>query len=1137
MFSLSSLVGSSRPERGLEFTPIGRRNRSNSAASSRPAPDAPFDPSFDQTSDSSDTLHSLSIDGASPGRRIPFPEAMRAPETSSRLKSLLGSGSSSIHDLQAENKQLSADNYNLKVEVATLTKILKQTPPEFHELASENVLLKQEILKLSNELPQSSSSPKAIATSAKELLLQKELEEKEHQINSLEQRVKLAQTQFRTLPELLQQLEFLKGENQKLIRGLESAKRDYSPGKLGDLEAENNALKTELHKLRSKALEVPQDAQAQLDRAELQARAQSRQIDELTAELRAKSAEVRAKEMELERFRNTARAESPSLALRNDLSKLEELKEQNLDLKHQNAELGLQLKIMTLQNEEQRRETSRLTHDLDHLSRSRTSEGNRKLESTLSELRQVQSDLRQKDRVIRDLQEERNGEVSRMQAKLESLRRDIQAKDDEEMQLKAQIRTLLSERNDGTSLTSVQHFETRLNQMKQTEDRLSRENRSLKDENAALQDELYRIDVSKRSEQSAQHYAEVSELSDKLAFYEKEYDLLQDAMEEVEHEKEHFKEQSARSEDDRAQLQVELESAKSKLRRLEIQEAQKVNESAIFELEEAHRKRSQAEQRRMAAQNEALTLKISELESKLAQNTSTNESEELRRSLARLQIQVSEKDASLAEKDRSFERVQRSIREKEDLIEALEARIRDLSFGLSRGESAMRTEYEYQIRALELENEKLRDMKHESERLKDLKYENERLRELNLESEKLRELKLDNDRLRTLEAQRSIHEESDKYRYESEWRQKEELQRMQYELDKLRHVQSEVELLRKEQAENARIQRELQDEIRFYKTKLDTLMESESTVQPVIALLESEVDNYRQLNKELHEKLDQLREKHEAANLAKLQREKTEISAENEQERKAMMQELQVANQRLYEEKSRAQKTIDVLEEEKVRAQKTINALEEEYRSVKAEKGRLEARSKSLGQELNKTSRHCTRLANRIHEMDMAKTEEASSESKRKMEQIQGEVEQLSRSLAASKISAKADHKTQKDRAKVEARVLRNESNFFKAKLFDINLKCNDLALMNTFMVNAIKSSDKHMKNDLVKMAQCGIYPDYHATHAKPKLSMKLLATFVLSMVKMKRRAEKAKVRAHKMSQLRAEIDRDRITLVAEARS
>ena len=74
------------------------------------------------------------------------------------------------------------------------------------------------------------------------------------------------------------------------------------------------------------------------------------------------------------------------------------------------------------------------------------------------------------------------------------------------------------------------------------------------------------------------------------------------------------------------------------------------------------------------------------------------------------------------------------------------------------------------------------------------------------------------------------------------------------------------------------------------------------------------------------------------------------------------------------------------------------------------------------------------------------------------------------------------------------------------------------------------------IKNDIVKLAQCGVYPDYSEMGRRHggKLTLKKLALFVLSMVRLQRRSAKAEQRRIKLMLLRGDIDRDRITLLAE---
>ena len=1076
MFSISNLVGT--PKLGgskLEFTPIGKRRNQNEQL--RPSPrmalntekvtNATFDSTYDDSSDHNDTLQSLIPEEETQGTHFQRGTLLRSRER------IVSDGSSSIKDLQRENKDLQAENYSLKIEVATLTKFLKQTPEESRDMAYENVELKQQLARLlqreKNGLADShdqSAAFESLKTLYKEALADHEAEKRnlERQITELQQEVEesrhLAASRSPLVPnEILERLEFLQSENQSLRRRLEDASShdlDYS-----SLQHENNELKTELHKLQMRLTQIPEDAPGRLE---------SLSENNSTLERKLESAKRDLDQVERERDNLETNLRAARLELQNSDAEIERLRLQCDEYKSRFSDSRNESNKV----EEARREVNDLRAKLVRLEAQKT------------------LDLESKD-----------SEISRLQRKLDALQKELKEKDKDEYNLRSQVRSLMEERNFAFGLEStVKHYQEQLETLRAKEESLSRKNRELKEEIAKLQDDLYSVntDASRMNKMRE----ELGQLQDKLEFYEQEYTLLQDAIESAESELDSYREKERRAEDRDTELLKEIEELRARLKRAELMESQKYNESALYELDSVHKKREESERRRLETQIEALKLQIRSLERELETAKTKGNSvldadyHRLLSERSKLQMDLDEKELKIREQERRYSKLENLAKDKDAVVEALETRIRELNREYnssmlnetSKSEILkMKSDYEYQIRTLRLDSE--------------------------------------------------------------------------------------------------RLQKDLEDQIRFYKTKLDVMMDRErfANQQPngssaIVTLLESQLEESRNLNRDLTEKLSAMErvsqdiprrteEEHRAkiqnleSKLAKTQEEylvklnDLETKLLKAQEERIRLEESRKLNKELSEridamERAKEQnidrynedhrgkiKELNLklakTQEEKMTLEETVDSLETDIRLLQSEKMRLETRSANLSQELSKTSRHCAKLASKINEMDLQEYKNSyrnvdeAFKSKKMNAQLQHEVDILNNKLASATLGDSGNES-------VETRLLRNEVQYFKAKLYDLNMRANDLALMNSFVMSSIKNSNQMIKNDIVKLAQCGVYPDYSEMGRRHggKLTLKKLALFVLSMVRLQRRSAKAEQRRIKLMLLRGDIDRDRITLLAE---
>lgn len=323
------------------------------------------------------------------------------------------------------------------------------------------------------------------------------------------------------------------------------------------------------------------------------------------------------------------------------------------------------------------------------------------------------------------------------------------------------------------------------------------------------------------------------------------------------------------------------------------------------------------------------------------------------------------------------------------------------------------------------------------------------------------------------------------------------------------------------QLENENLQKEFETQINFYKNKLEILLQRqeediynnnnhnkrnyENQSSSIVLLLEKQLEDSQALRNEISQKLSE------------------QIATSDDFKWK--YEKLQKDNEQLVE---------------------LSNALDKNEKYVKLENSQLEMRMKTLTQELNNTTRHCSKLANKVKELkqremindkyksDNNEWNKSHLTSKCRDLQVhnsylQDKLDNINSRFASTHISSPSDNK--------KVKLLENELHYYKAKLYDINLRSNDLGVMYQFVMNAIKNSNRLIKNDIIKLTQCGIYPDYASMSLQKlqkgnKLSFKALSKFVLAMVRIRRRSEKAEQRKIRLFELKNEIETDKITLL-----
>ncbi|KAK6461926.1 hypothetical protein DFJ63DRAFT_206462 [Scheffersomyces coipomensis] len=210
---------------------------------------------------------------------------------------------------------------------------------------------------------------------------------------------------------------------------------------------------------------------------------------------------------------------------------------------------------------------------------------------------------------------------------------------------------------------------------------------------------------------------------------------------------------------------------------------------------------------------------------------------------------------------------------------------------------------------------------------------------------------------------------------------------------------------------------------------------------------------------------------------------------------------------------------------------------ESKNKSIKNESISQQIKVNELKEELLTAKSHCKKLANKVEELmqENILSEKLSSKLKiqsdndlnKSNQYLQRKVQVLNKKLQSSSNLDNSD----------KTILLENELTYYKAKLYDMNLRANDLQIMYLFAINSIKNSDKSLRNELYNLTRVGIYPDYSSMRiAKLKqgkrLTFKQLALFVLAGIRIKRRCEKSQKRKLKLEELKDEIDYNKIKLL-----
>ncbi|KAK6455313.1 uncharacterized protein RJT20DRAFT_130107 [Scheffersomyces xylosifermentans] len=236
--------------------------------------------------------------------------------------------------------------------------------------------------------------------------------------------------------------------------------------------------------------------------------------------------------------------------------------------------------------------------------------------------------------------------------------------------------------------------------------------------------------------------------------------------------------------------------------------------------------------------------------------------------------------------------------------------------------------------------------------------------------------------------------------------------------------------------------------------------------------------------------------------------------------------------------KETALRKLESLEKTNAELVESLDSLQVDEKSYKLKNIKLESKVKDLTSELLKVTGHCKKLANKVEELIQDKVmseklgkltirnDDEISRLRSTNQHLQRKIENLNKKYVPYDSSDKIT-------------LLENELTYYKARLYDMNFRANDLQLMYTFSINSIRNSDKSMRDDIYKLSQCGIYPDYSSMkleklkRGKP-LTFKVLANFVLASVRIRRRYEKTEKRKIKLAELKGEIELGKIKMLRD---
>ena len=1120
MFTFSSLVGGAKRPTQLEFTPIGKRGGGPSARSAAthvyPAGDkvASAGAELPRDSPAGRFDSTFSIDGIeTPHDPAPAPARPHNPTypASGENARVVSDGASLIQTMQNELRDLLSENYNLKVEVATLKQYLRQTPLETRDLALENAKLKQELIG------------------------------KNRQADTVRD-------------DVLARVEYLENDNQALRRQLQ----DAAEGRGDASVARENELKTEVHRLKSALALVPPDAADQLHSLATENEVLARKLklaqseasqladerDSFSDELTAFRREIDAKNAEIARLREQVdSASADNLSADRVAAELQAARHEAADL---------ELKLNTARSNLS--EAKAAAHAAERTVHQKTEELENTVRVLTGKLSAAKETLREKDHdnyelraEVRSLMDERNTQFDSQatarhyQAQIDKLRQKETSMRDE----MSVLRTELAEQ--GAHGAAVSERERSLcEQMDELHAKLEYYEEQyglLEDAKMSADNEVALFAAKVRLAEERYRAAE-----ERLRAAESELQGIQELARLAEEQLRDAQAAKRRHNEHTALLEKEIETLRARLRRSEVADMHRSSEHVLYEHEQLQKRREDAEKTRIAVQNDELQAEVQRLERQLARVRAEREAtyerpyerrdasgliqrdvDRLTRDVDRLTRELEDRDHELRGQRSRTGRLQAGLADKDLAIDALESRVRELNRDLKHAVSSsdghwtevarLQTEHEQQLRSMRLEHEQaLRSVKLESDAV-----------QRGLRDE-LRYSKTQADAF----AKRDDHAGDGLLAMVSLLEIKvEQAQRASKELaEKLCAAQRTADERAAAQDDAHRAaQRELVRRAENLQSQLDALRhEHAAAVEQKDVLRRKNTDlSAAQLSAEhardaLQTHLDELQEKLDKAKAQLVQHEN------NDARLTAQVRKLQSETDGLRGQLSDMQLRADSprrrLEREQ-RSSASAEALKAEIGHLRSEKSRLDFKARNLSLELDRVSLACVRLAHKVKEMEVGQYSRNTNEGNEE-DAKEDATADLSARLVATDLSSRPQHNSRPEPlSAVESRFMMNKILHNKIVANETLARCDDLRAINSYAQRELLRVNGRHRADFSRVPSV----------PRGKLTLRAVAYAVLGAVRLRRLGEKALKRRRLLEQISHDIARDKSALIRRGKS
>lgn len=207
-----------------------------------------------------------------------------------------------------------------------------------------------------------------------------------------------------------------------------------------------------------------------------------------------------------------------------------------------------------------------------------------------------------------------------------------------------------------------------------------------------------------------------------------------------------------------------------------------------------------------------------------------------------------------------------------------------------------------------------------------------------------------------------------------------------------------------------------------------------------------------------------------------------------------------------------------------------INTLLNNETILKQENQLLDTQVTNITQQLNDTRNHCNQLVSKI--TDLRSKASVDGNLKLNNDYLQDKINDLSSKFAETDLNTNPNTNQTTRSLFYESQI-----KYYRAKLYDLNLKANDLQLMYGFTMNSIRNNKDFYKNGLLELSKSGILSDQdnkglQEKNTNSKISFALVAKFVLAMVKIKRRYERSEKRKRSIFELKNDIEKKKIILL-----